>query len=135
MRRVGDTGVGKLVEADSCGLISVTEIDRGGLTEDVEVVLKESGNLSLAELRSGGGIGLDDNLLVVIDLARGGSTGGGGADSRSFFGEVRDGFLDLTIVKGCGVRSMLPFLSLLANFHSSSQAGIMWSTHSHPSGL
>ena len=130
MRRVGDVGVHSLFGAGFDRPTWLAEDERGSLVADTEVVLNDSGNLSLLELKAGAVIQLDGNLLVVIDLARGGGIGGG-TDSSAFVCEVRSCFLDRTIVNGCGVRSMLPVLSLLAAFHSSSQAGIMWSTHSH----
>lgn len=124
MRRVGVMRDGNLVGAAFDGLMWLTEIERGGLTEDVEADLKESGNLALFELGSGGGTDLEGNLLVVMDLARGGGTGGS-TESVIAGCVIRGCFLERTIVNGGGVRPMVPVLSLLAILHSSSQAGII----------
>jgi hypothetical protein len=110
--------------AVSDGLSWLTEIERRGLAENFEVVLKERGNSSLSGIKSGAGLDFDGNLLAVAHLAP--EVGiSGGAGSTNFIDEVPDCVLGRAIVNGCGVRPVLSFLSLVANFHSSSHAGNM----------
>jgi hypothetical protein len=126
MRYIDDIEDWSLVGVAPLGLRSLNETERGGLAG---YFLKESGNSLLLELRSGAGLGLDGNLLVVTYPVREGEINGGVGSTTC---EVRGSVLWWPIDVGCGPR---PILSLLVRFHSSSQAGIMWSTHSHPSGL
>jgi hypothetical protein len=126
MRYVDNIEGWSLIGVASLGFKSLNETERGALAG---YFLRESGNSSLLELKSGAGLGLDGNLLVVTPPVRGGEINGG---EGSTICEVRGSVLNRSKVNGCGPR---PMLSLLIIFHSSSQAGIMWSTHSHPSGL
>jgi hypothetical protein len=137
--RVGDKEIDSLVGIVAGGPRWFTEIERGVLArrldaEDGEVILDESEYSSPFELKNGAGLGLDGNLLVVTHLTRESGTSGGAGSTDSVC-DVLDCFSDRAIVNGCGVRLMLSLLSLVADLHSSSQAGNIWSTHSHPSGL
>jgi hypothetical protein len=123
MLRVGGIGVGSLGVVPD-GLSWLIEIERRGLAENFEVVLKERGISSLSGTKSGAGLDFDGNLLAVAHLAP--EVGiSGGAGSTNSVDEVPDCLLDRTKANGCGVRPVLSVLSLVANFHSSSHAGNM----------
>jgi hypothetical protein len=113
--------------------VPLTEVDRGSERFDDVEDLDVDGERSLCKVKSGASMLLEGNLLVIVPLKRGGN---GGTEDKSNLGggaSRLDDFLETD--KGRGVKSKLSARSLMFVFHSSSQAGIIWSTHSQPFGF